>query len=298
MSSGAIARPFGTDFGKPVPAIEGIDHLLVGVRNLEAAAAQWRRLGFQLTPRGRHIGWGTANYCIMFEHDYLELLGIVDASQFTNNLDHFLKTREGLMGVALATQDTAACATQLLAAGIVVDAPKDLKRVLELPEGDVLPEFGLVMLPREATPGLSAFICRHLTPDLVRRPAWLHHANRAKSIVSVTVVVDDPAAAAFDWLPIFGEDAVKTANLVTVVDTGRGHIRFTTPDGLAQLYPALDPLPAYPAPWVAAMKIAVADKARCRDHLRFENVLALKTGKGCLVPPEEANGVIIEFVEE
>ena len=85
---------------------------------------------------------------------------------------------------------------------------------------------------------------------------------------------------------------------MTVIDTGHGHIRFTTQDGLAQLYPALEPLPAYPTPWIAAMKIAVADKARCRDHLRFENVLALKTGKGCIVPPEEANGIIIEFVEE
>ncbi len=67
---------------------------------------------------------------------------------------------------------------------------------------------------------------------------------------------------------------------------------------MAQLYPALVPLPEYPAPWIAALKIAVADKARCRDHLRFQNVFALKTGKGCIVPPEEADGVILEFVQE
>lgn len=298
MFTGATPMSLSADLIKPVPAITGIDHLLVGVRDLEAAARQWRRLGFQLTPRGRHIGWGTANYCIMFQDDYLELLGIVDPGQFTNNLDRFLKTREGLMGVAFATDDTQACARELRDAGIQAESPKDLKRILELPEGEVLPAFGLVMLPPQATPGLSAFICRHLTPDLVRRPEWLHHANRAKSVVSVTVVVEDPAATAFDWLPIFGEDAIKTANLVTVIDTGRGHIRFTNPAALTQLYPALEPLPEHPTPWIAAVKIAVADKARCRDHLRFENVLALKTGKGCIVPPEEANGVIIEFVEE
>lgn len=297
MTTGATPLPL-VDTAKPVPAISGVDHLLIGVRDLEAAARQWRRLGFQLTPRGRHIGWGTGNYCIMFEKDYLELLGIVDPSQFTNNLDRFLKTREGLMGIAFATDDTEACARQLREAGIVPDGPKGLKRVLELPEGDVLPEFGLVMLPAAATPGLSAFVCRHLTPDLVRRPEWLHHANRAKQVISVTVVVDDPAGIAFDWLPIFGADAIKAANNVTVIDTGHGHIRFATPDGLAQLYPALEPLPEFPTPWIAAVKIAVADKARCRDHLRFENVLAIKTGKGCIVPPEEANGIIIEFVEE
>ena len=61
-----------------LPAITGLDHTLAVTKNLEATATLYRRLGFTLTPRGRHIGWGTANYCIMFVTDYLELLGIVD----------------------------------------------------------------------------------------------------------------------------------------------------------------------------------------------------------------------------
>ena len=65
-------------------------------------AASGRRLGFTLTPRGRHIGWGTGNYCIMLENGYIELLGIVDPSQFCNNLDSFWRQREGLMGLAFA----------------------------------------------------------------------------------------------------------------------------------------------------------------------------------------------------
>ena len=66
------------------------------------------------------------------------------------------------------------------------------------------------------------------------------------------------------------------------------------PDNVA----AMVPLPDIKTPWIAAMKISVADKARCRDHLHFANILSFKTGKGCIVPPEEANGVIVEFVEE
>ena len=57
-------------------AIAGIDHAIIGVRELEPARETYTRLGFTLSPRGRHIGRGTANYCIMFEHDYLELRGI------------------------------------------------------------------------------------------------------------------------------------------------------------------------------------------------------------------------------
>jgi hypothetical protein len=89
--------------------ITGIDHTLVGVRDLEAARAAWARLGFTITPRGRHIGWGTGNYCVMLEEGYVELLGIVDPSQFSNNLDKLLEKREGLLGLAFATPDANAC---------------------------------------------------------------------------------------------------------------------------------------------------------------------------------------------
>ena len=92
--------------------IAGIDHAIVGVRDLEQARASYQRLGFQLTPRGRHVGWGTANYCVMFEGDYLELLGIVDPGQFTNQLDRFLAEREGLLALALRTDRCAARRTR------------------------------------------------------------------------------------------------------------------------------------------------------------------------------------------
>ena len=62
--------------------IAGLDHVIVGVRDLERARLGWTRLGFTLSSRGRHIGQGTANYCIMFRSDYVELLGVVDPSDF------------------------------------------------------------------------------------------------------------------------------------------------------------------------------------------------------------------------
>ena len=87
-------------------ATSGFDHVIVGVDDLEHAADLWRRLGFTITPRGRHIGWGTANYCVMFEHDYVELLGILDPKQYVYGLDRFLADHgEGLVGVAFGTAD-------------------------------------------------------------------------------------------------------------------------------------------------------------------------------------------------
>jgi hypothetical protein len=283
-------------------AITGIDHTLVGVRDLEAARGAWETLGFTLTPRGRHIGWGTGNYCIMLESGYVELLGVVDPSQFLNNLDGFLKRREGLMGLAFGTDNPGECAEVMKQSGIVFEGPKGLKRKLEMPEGEVLPAFELLYLDREATPSLNAFITHHLTPGLIRRPEWLRHANRARRLISVTIVTEDPVRTVIGYLPLFGPERIQVSDAMTVVDTGGpgrsgGALRFVTPKALRTLYDALLPLPEHETPWVAAMKIEVADKARCRDFLKDRNVPVEKTGKGCLVPPEVANGCIIEFVQ-
>jgi hypothetical protein len=276
--------------------ITGIDHTLVGVRDLEAARAAWSRLGFTITPRGRHIGWGTGNYCVMLEEGYVELLGIVDPSQFSNNLDKLLETREGLLGLAFATQDANACRDALAAAGLKPDGPKQLKRNLELPTGTVTPEFRLVFLPPESTPEVSAFVTHHLSPELIRRPDWLQHANGAQRLLSVTVVCADPVEAAMGYLPIFGPDRIKVADQMTSVSCGAGALRFVKVDALPKLYPGVvsDPLPDLP--FLIGMKLLVADKARCVSHLNGAGVAIQEIQRGCLVPPAEANGVILEFV--
>ena len=86
--------------------IRGIDHVIVAVHDLEHARTAWSRLGFTISPRGRHLGQGTANYCIMMRSDYVELLGIVDATDSVERLQAFLAGREGPMSVAFAPAGT------------------------------------------------------------------------------------------------------------------------------------------------------------------------------------------------
>ncbi len=117
--------------------IAGIDHVIVAVHELENARTAWSRLGFTLSPRGRHIGQGTANYCVMFPSDYLELLGIVDAADSVERLDAFLARREGPMAVAFAPAGTAEDArSALLRRQLHPSEPRPLARQIELPRGD------------------------------------------------------------------------------------------------------------------------------------------------------------------
>jgi catechol 2,3-dioxygenase-like lactoylglutathione lyase family enzyme len=278
-------------------AITGIDHTLVGVRDLEAARAAWEKLGFRLTSRGRHIGWGTGNYCIMLEQGYIELLGILDPAQFTNDLDKFLAEREGLLGLAFHSRDNNRTAKWLTAGGFTPDGPKDLKRALELPDGEVLPAFKLLFLPPQETPGLRAFFCQHLTPDLIRPAYWLVHAIRAVSLKAVITVVERPGDLAPAYARLFGAAAVSVDGDSLRVDCGEGELLFVTEGGLRRLYPDIE-LPRHAAPWIAAMRIGVLILADAADYLDYKGVKFTATARGMAVLPEQANGVIVEFVAD
>ena len=85
--------------------IGGIDHAIVGVRDLEQARASFERLGFHTTPLARHPGRGTGEHCLMFADGYVELCGIIDPAGDSDSLGRFLAAGEGLWSVALRTTD-------------------------------------------------------------------------------------------------------------------------------------------------------------------------------------------------
>ncbi len=278
-----------------LPHLTGIDHSLIGVRDLEAAKRVWQSLGFTVTPRGRHIGWGTANYCLMLERGYVELLGILDPAQFTNDLDKFLAVREGLLGLAFASADAGATGKALAAAGLHPDGPKDLKRLLELPEGDRLPAFKLLYLPAAELPDLRAFFCQHLTPELVRRPEWLAHENGAKRLVALTVASDRPAELAPAYERVFGSAALKRDGENLTIDTGAGEIRFMTPAALASGYRGVA-IPFCERPWMAVQTVAVADLGRAGEVLQRNGRRPVASDGRLLIDPAAATGCVLEFV--
>ena len=276
-------------------AITGIDHTLIGVRDLEAARAAWSRLGLQITPRGRHIGWGTANYCIMLERGYIELLGIVDPTQFTNNLDKFLAQREGLLGLAFQSRDAAKTAEWLKGQGLHPEGPRDLARALEMPDGDLMPAFKLVHLPPEETPGLRAFFCQHLSPEIIRGKGWIIHALRTVSLEAVVSVVEDSASVAPAYRKLFGPDAVRVDADGVFVATEQGALEFVTASRLREMYPEID-IPDIAPPWCAAMRIGVLILVDAADYLEAYKVPFVPTPRGIAVKPADTSGTIVEFV--
>jgi catechol 2,3-dioxygenase-like lactoylglutathione lyase family enzyme len=291
----------GARHGRRVSALAhqliGIDHVIVGVRDLEAARAQYARLGFNSTPRGRHVGWGTANYCIMFEHDYLELLGIVDPAQFTNDLDRFLAEREGLLAIALGSRDVAATHAAWAAAGLTPEPPRALGRLLEAEAGAAELRFRNVLLPRDRAGGLSLFACEHLTPALLRRPAWLAHPNGAVAIRSCTVATPNVRRLAEVMGRLFGSAAITTTDNVVAAHTGRGVILMAPPEDARLMHPMVELPDRLSAPCLVALTITVANPDRAADFLALQGIAFERAPSGdVLIAPAEARGVALEFV--
>jgi catechol 2,3-dioxygenase-like lactoylglutathione lyase family enzyme len=280
-------------------AIAGIDHVIVGVRDLEAARAAWQRLGFTLSPRGRHLEQPTGNYCVMFADNYIELLGLVGAGGASHRLDSFLAWREGPMGLAFAPTGSAEAGREaLLARGLHPGEPRPLARQIEFRVDTALPRFSLVSLPADETPGLDAFLCSHLTPELMRRPKWLDHPNGAVGIAAVHIVVDAtaPLLAAYDRL--FGIVHVTTTDAVAAIRIGRHRLVFATPDDFRTMHPGIDLDPDFRPPGPAALEIAVGGRAQTAGYLAGAQIEFGELPDGSLcVPPREANGAILFFRE-
>src|SRR6185436_14596484 len=113
-----------------------VDHVGVGVRELEKGRAAYARLGFQLTPLslhsgtgpdGRLVSWGSGNHCAMFHAGYLEVLGQVEAGG-QGRIAQMVARYEGMHITALGCKDADATYRDLKARGAPVEPIMVLER--------------------------------------------------------------------------------------------------------------------------------------------------------------------------
>jgi catechol 2,3-dioxygenase-like lactoylglutathione lyase family enzyme len=281
---------------EPCQWMTGLDHPVIAVRDMTAARAAYERLGFTIPPRGSHIEWGTGNWCIMFRRDYLELRGIVKEGQ-AHNLGEFLATRgEGLMGVALGTNDAQASYEAMLQRRFHPQAVKSLTRNFELPEGWVQPRFSLCFLDESETAGLmSVVFCQHLTPELLRRPGWLEHENGAIGVLGVTGVVEDLDAAAATYRRWFGESCVNRYEDRLIVRLGDRRFKLITPDQAGRLFPVIEPNALGALPRLLAVSLACRDIDAAEVLFQQRGVRSRREENILQVAPSEACGVTLEF---
>ncbi len=275
----------------------GLDHVVIMVRDLSAAAQAWKRLGFTLSPPGTHSAhMGTGNYTLMLDPDYFELLGVVVDTQHNAESRDWLKRRQGIERAAFRTDDAAAGVVELADNGIVATGPLDFGRPVTLPDGtSTEARFRVFQWPaNEAPAGLGIFACQHVTPQAVWIPELQAHPNTARRIVRVEVLAPDPLAAAEHLARLIDarveEDRDGSWRVPT--GTGRGMFVFLDRDGVLRRHPdaAAENLPEQGG---VALVIEVDDLDRAAACV---GALGSRSATGIAVAASAATGVILELV--
>jgi catechol 2,3-dioxygenase-like lactoylglutathione lyase family enzyme len=279
----------------PLKHILGADHVVVTVRDLDAAAAQWRRLGFTLSPRGTHSPqMGSGNYTIMFGEDYLELLGVLQDTEQNKPTRDFLKNREGIERTAFTTDDAAAGAADLAARGLKPLGPVHFGRPVDLPSGGKSEaKFNVFRWPLDESPGgMRIFACQHLTRDTVWIPELQKHANGATRIVAIEILAANPKAAAEHMSRLIDEPAAESGGMWRVHSGGkRADFLFYDAAAFAKRYPAAVRAGAAPdgaaALVIGTRDLGLATKALGATGVAHDGIVS--------VPASSANGVVVSF---
>lgn len=178
----------------------GLDHIVIAVSDLAVSAERWQALGFTVSPRGLHSAYlGTANHTIMFEDDYIELLGVLAATEFNEPTRAFLARGAGLERLAMRSDDAEAGLAALKRDGLDGSTgPFEFRRPVELDDGSTGEAgFRIFQWPLEPAPGgARLFACQHLTRETVWLPSLVEHRNGARALKRIEIVVADPRTEA------------------------------------------------------------------------------------------------------
>ena len=172
-----------------------LDHIVIGVRNLDDAVARYQGLGFDARLGGRHIGRGTHNAIVRFGLDYLELVSVCDETEARaagrGDLVDFLAAPKGPIRVRARDVDIAAEEPRLRAeAGAGINGPVPMERMR--PDGTRL-SWRLVIPGGGADRRPWPFFIQWDQPDAERiaRDGATAHPNGARGSKRIAVRVRD-----------------------------------------------------------------------------------------------------------
>ena len=183
----------------------GLDHIVIAVRDLDAAARDYEKLGFTVVSGGKHPV-GTHNVLIAFaDGAYIELIAF-----YRDNPDHrwwaALQKGEGFVDFCMQTDDLIGDTAKLRAAGVKIDDPVPWSRTR--PDGYQLK--WVLSLARDEHRGVAPFLIQDETPREERIPRETTHNNGAAGIGAVTVAMDDLTTVRHWYKTALGRDGKET----------------------------------------------------------------------------------------
>ena len=188
--------------------LTAIDHIIIGVHNLEQAATQFsQKLGLAVSGGGIHPTGGTANRIIVIGETYLELIAIYKPEEAQQSILDRLAIREGYLNFVLASNDIETDSKAMLQSGVPILGP--ISGSLRAADGRTR-GWSRIDVERPDLTQRYPFIIQHDSTGEERRfrlAGWTtppEHPLGAIQVRSVTVAVEDLAEATQRFQHIYG----------------------------------------------------------------------------------------------
>jgi catechol 2,3-dioxygenase-like lactoylglutathione lyase family enzyme len=267
-------------------AARGLDHVVHAVRDLEAAAAFYRKLGFTVGARNRH-SWGTHNHIVQLPGFFIELLTLAEpdklsgdgfSTMFAAYARDFSARHDGLALLILESPDAAADVAAYRAAGIAAADTLHFEREGKRPDGAAVKVgFSLVFAQDERAPDIHFATCQQHFPENFWNPDFQKHDNGAASVAGVVLTADKPAAHRDFMLGFTGAATADAYDDGFRVELPRGAIDIVTPAAFMRRYGLAAPAAAH-GPRLAALRLAVADTVPVKPNLIRASIPLATTG--------------------
>lgn len=283
----------------------GIDHIVHAVRDLDAAAALYRSLGFTVGGRNRHPReWGTQNRIVQTPDTFIELLGVADESGIVPQGPHhfsfgafnrdFLAHTQGLSMLVLKGQGSPD-AEQFRAKGIGDFELYDFEREGKRPDGTPLKvSFSLAFASDPNVPDTGFFTCQHRhPPGNFWNAEFQKHANGTTSVAGVVLVADEPGRHRA-FMEAFADGKAASSQDGFTIATPRGAIEMVTPAAFTRRFGVAAPDTARGAR-LAAIRFSVADASLLQDVPELAGIAGLYEGNAAVIGADDAMGAVIVF---
>jgi Glyoxalase-like domain len=280
----------------------GLDHIVHAVRDLDAAAALYKSLGFTVGARNKH-SWGTHNHIVQFPGAFIELLTLAEPSKLGDDgfskmfgayNGDFIKRHEGLSLLILESRDAQADEADFRAAGIAAAPVMRFEREGKRPDGmAVKVAFSLVFAEDTLAPDVHFATCQQHYPDNFWNPAFQTHANSVTGIAGVVAVASEPERHRA-FMQAFNGAEAKSADGGFTIPTPRGTIEMTTPAAFVARFGVGAP-DVQNGARLAAIRFAAADGERLQSLPELAGMAGLYAGNDVIVGANDAMGAVLVF---
>jgi catechol 2,3-dioxygenase-like lactoylglutathione lyase family enzyme len=282
----------------------GIDHIVHAVRDLDAAGALYRRLGFTVGARNRH-DWGTHNLIVQFPTAFVELLEIGEPEKIPPHHGRFfsfgafnrdyIRSREGLSMLVGKSFDARKDAASFEASGISGFDVFDFAREGKKPDGSPVKVAFSLAFARDATsPNLGFFVCQQQHPENFWNPDFQRHANGASAIPGVVMVADNPTDHHIFLKAYTGVSDLHSSSLGVTARTGNGDFEIMSPIAFRDQF-GIAPEVSGEGMTLNAIRFAVSDIAHAEATLAAGGVKPQRHVGRLVVPPAQAFGATLIF---